>query len=66
MTRRMLQLLWELRTETAKEISALEQSDEIDAWLDDQLMPASVHARDGSEVVPPLELSGLGLSLKTH
>jgi hypothetical protein len=67
-SKRVLELLLDLREETANEISELEQSDEIDAWLLEQSMPTAAYAKDLATVVRHMdqELSCRGLSLRIH
>jgi len=68
MAKSMHELLWRLREDTASEISELEQSDSIDAWLDEQSQPTAAYAKDVASVVHRMEqeLSCRGLSLKLH
>ena len=73
MTKKMHELLWKLREDTADEISEPqvreEMSDWLDAWLDEQSKLTSVYyAKDLTTVVHFLEqeLSDRGLSVKTH
>jgi hypothetical protein len=73
MAKIMCELLWELREDTANEISELEPREEIsdclDAWLDEQAeLTAVYYAKDLATVVHLLEqeLSSHGLSVKTH
>jgi hypothetical protein len=74
MAKKMRELLWKFREDTAKEISDLQlREDEIsarlDAWLDEQSeLTAVYYAKDLATVVHFLEqeLSNHGLSVKTH
>jgi hypothetical protein len=73
MARKMCELLWTLREDTAKEISEPElreeTSDWLDAWLDEQSeLTAVYYAKDLATVVHLLEqeLCNHGLSVKTH
>ena len=73
MAKKMCELLWKVREDTANEISELqlreETSDWLDAWLDEQSeLTAVYHAKDLATVVHLLEqeLSNHGLSVKTH
>ena len=68
MTNIMHQLLWQLREDTADEISELQRSEEIDAWLDDQSELTAVYAKDLNTVVDLFEqqLAARGCSVKTH
>jgi len=73
MARKMHELLWRLREDTANEISELQPEAEIndwlDAWLDEQSeLTAVYYAKDLAAVVHLLEqeMSNRGLSAKTH
>jgi len=69
MGRKVHELLWMLREDTANEISELQQNEEIGAWLDEQSEPtAAYHTKDFATAVHFLEeeLSVRGFSLKTH
>jgi len=67
-SKRVLELLLDLREETANEISDLERGDEIEAWLIEQSMPTAAYAKDVATVVRHMdqELSCRGLSLRIH
>jgi hypothetical protein len=62
------QLLAQLREETENGISDLQQSEEIDAWLDEQSALTAACCNDRATVVQLLEqeLSARGISLRTH
>ena len=73
MAKKMHELLWKLREDTANEISELQVQEEtsewLDAWLEEQSERTAVYyARDLATVVHLLEqeLSHHGLSVKTH
>ena len=73
MAKKMCELLWKLREDTANEISELELreeiSDQLDAWLDEQAeLTAVYYTKDLAAVVHLLEQepSNHGLSIKTH
>jgi len=69
MPKRIRTLLWKLSEATAKEISDLRASEELNAWLDEQSEPAATcYATDLSTAVNDLEreLVARGLSVKTH
>jgi hypothetical protein len=73
MAKKMHELVWKLREDTANEVLELqvreETSDWLDAWLDEQSeLTALYHAKDLATVVHLLEqeLSNQGLSVKTH
>ena len=64
----MHQLLWQLREDTADEISELRRSGEIDAWLDEQSELTVVYSNNLRTVVNLFEqeLSARGFSVRTH
>ena len=73
MAKKMYELLWRLREETANGIPELqvreETSDWLDAWLDEQSELTALYcAKDLATVVRFLEQepSSHGLSVKTH
>ena len=69
MARKMRELLWKLREDTANEISELQLSEGIGAWLDEQSeLTTGFHAKDLATAAHFLEeeLSVRGFSLKTH
>jgi len=69
MARKMRELLWKLREDTANEILELQQCGEVCAWLDEQSEPDAVHfGKDQDTVVhsPEGGPSAHGLSLKMH
>jgi len=73
MAKKMQELLWNLREDTANEIPEPqvreETSDWLDAWLDEQSELTAVYcAKDLATLVDFLaqELSSHGLSVKTH
>jgi hypothetical protein len=72
MAKMMCEPLWKLGEDAADEISepgpGEEISDWLDAWLDEQAeLTAVYHAKDLATVVHlEEELSGRGLSAKTH
>ena len=73
MAKKMHELPWRVREDTANEISELQPGEEIndwlDTWLDEQSeLTAVYYAKDLAKVVYFLEqeLSHHGLSVKTH
>ena len=69
MARKMRELLWKLREDTANEILELQQCGEISAWLEEPSEPDAACSRKDLETVVPFpeeELSAWGVSLKTH
>jgi len=68
MTNIMHQLLWQLREDTADEISELQRSEEIDAWLDGQSALTAVYSNDLETVVNLFEqeIAARGFSVRTH
>jgi len=69
MARKMRELLWKLREDTANEILELQQCGEVCAWLDEQSEPDAVYfGKDQDTVVhsPEGGPSAHGLSLKMH
>jgi len=73
MAKKMHELLWNLREDTANEISEPQEREEIsdwlDAWLDEQSELTAVYcAKDLATLVHSLEqaLSNHGLSVRTH
>ena len=69
MARKMRELLWKLREDTANEIQELQECGEISAWLQEQAEPeADRSGKDMDTAVdfPEEELSPGGLSLRTH
>ena len=67
MAKKIHELLWKLREETANEIAELQQS-EIDSWLEEQSALTAAYSNDLATVVQLLEqeLSARGISLRTH
>jgi hypothetical protein len=56
MVKKMRELLWKLREDTANEISELQLSEENSAWLDEQSEPTAVYyTKDLATVVHLLE-----------
>jgi hypothetical protein len=62
------QFLCQLHEDIANEISELTESDEIDAWLDDQELPLAAYAKDLDALVQLFEreLATRGYSMKIH
>jgi hypothetical protein len=69
MARKLRELLWRLREDTADEILELQQCGEVSAWLEEPSEPnAPSSVRDLDTIVDFTEggLSSPGLSLKMH
>ena len=69
MARKLRELLWKLRDNTADEILELQQCGEISAWLDEPSEPNTASSgRDLDTVVDFAgeDLSPRGWSLRTH
>jgi hypothetical protein len=64
----MHQLLWQLGEDTADEISELQRSEEIDAWLDEQSELTVAYSNDLRTAVNIFEeeLAARGFSVRAH
>ena len=69
MARKMRELLWKLREDTADEILELQQCGEISAWLDEPSEPDAVNFGENPHPAVHFPEQGTcahGLSLKMH
>jgi hypothetical protein len=58
MARKMHELLWNLREDTANEISEPQEREEISAWLDEQSELTAVFLRQGCGHTGPFPRAG--------